>query len=121
MIDLDIHRKAIAETYMGIVTYRAMAECLWAGRTESSATRDIISHPAACWRRGLSGRLPPWLYARTRLARDPPRVAFTNPNTSTSGRNVLVFAVRDVRRQHLAGTDLDRGRHRRPRRLCWET
>ena len=81
VIDLD-STDSIAETYMGIVTYRAMAECLgWPNRELGYA--DIIPVLEEGWD-AYPGCTPELDW------RDPPRVAFTNPNTSTSGRNVLV-------------------------------
>ena len=75
---------SIAETYLGIVTYRAMAECLgWPEEPVGySDLVELFSNPAG-WR------------AYPDCAWDPawgtePLLAFTNPSTSTSGRNVLV-------------------------------
>jgi Ca-activated chloride channel family protein len=75
--------KSIAETWLGIVTYRAMAECLgWPD--EEIGYEEILAlrgDPRGWERYGTC--------AETEWGREP-RLAFTNPNTSTSGRNVLV-------------------------------
>jgi Ca-activated chloride channel family protein len=74
--------QTIAETWLGIVTYRAMAECLgWPDRELGYG--DILA---------LSADPEGWAAydcARTEWGRQP-LLAFTNPSTSTSGRNVLV-------------------------------
>ena len=73
----------IAETWLGIVTYREMAECLGWPDTEVGYA-DILA---------LRADPDGWAKypdcARTEWGRRP-LLAFTNPNTSTSGRNVLV-------------------------------
>ena len=73
----------IAETWLGIVTYRSMAECLgWP--EEEIGYADILelrSDPDG-WEKHAD-------CARVEWGRRP-LLAFTNPNTSTSGRNVLV-------------------------------
>ena len=72
----------VAETWLGIATYREMAECLgWPDRELGYA--DIIALRADP--RGWAGRS----CAEASWGRTP-LLAFTNPNTSTSGRNVLV-------------------------------
>ncbi len=73
----------IAETWLGIVTYREMAECLgWPD--EKIGYRDILA---------LRANPEGWAAypdcAKTEWG-SRPKLAFTNPNTSTSGRNVLV-------------------------------
>src|SRR3954447_19958648 len=73
----------IAETWLGIVTYRAMAECLGWPDKELGYT-DILA---------LSADPKGWAAypdcAQTKWGKKP-LVAFTNPSTSTSGRNVLI-------------------------------
>ena len=73
----------IAETWLGIVTYRAMAECLGWPDTPIGY-QDILD---------LAADPDGWEEysdcASTEWGREP-LLAFTNPNTSTSGRNVLV-------------------------------
>ena len=81
VIDLDA-TESIAETWLGIVTYRAMAECLGWPDGRSATPRS-----SQCSRTGWDAY--PGVHAERRLGR-PPKLAFTNPNTSTSGRNVLV-------------------------------
>lgn len=73
----------IAETWLGIVTYREMAECLgWPDK--EIGYRDIVA---------LRANPEGWAAypdcAQAEWGRRP-LLAFTNPNTSTSGRNVLV-------------------------------
>lgn len=73
----------IAETWLGIVTYRDMAACLgWPD--EQLGYADIIE---------LSARPEGWqsagICAETNWG-SRPLLAFTNPGTSTTGRNVLV-------------------------------
>jgi Ca-activated chloride channel family protein len=73
----------IADTWLGIVTYRAMAECLgWPAKDIGYA--DILALRASPegWAKYPS-------CAQAKWGRRP-LLAFTNPNTSTSGRNVLV-------------------------------
>ena len=82
VVDLDAADN-IAETWLGIVTYRAMAECL--GWPDAKiGYRDIVA---------LRADPDGWAAypdcARTEWGRRP-LLAFTNPNTSTSGRNVLI-------------------------------
>ena len=93
VIDLDA-TEGIAETWLGIVTYKAMAECLgWPGRQIGYA--EMIQVLEDGWV-AYPGCRPGADWG------DPPKLAFTNPNTSTSGRNVLVSLVHDVRRQDLS-------------------
>ncbi len=82
VVDLD-STVNIAETWLGIVTYREMAECLgWPDR--EIGYRDIVALRAnpEGWAAYPDCAQAEW--GRT------PKLAFTNPNTSTSGRNVLV-------------------------------
>lgn len=73
----------IAETYLGIVTYREMAECLgWPDRQLGYADIVALRADAAGWTAYPD-------CARTEWGRTP-LLAFTNPSRSTSGRNVLV-------------------------------
>jgi Ca-activated chloride channel homolog len=82
VVDLD-NTQNIAETWLGIVTYRAMAECLgWPD--EQLGYADILA-----LRADPDGWAAHPECARTEWGRRP-LLAFTNPNTSTSGRNVLV-------------------------------
>ena len=75
--------ESIAETWLGIVTYRAMAECLgWPDEDIGYAEiLELASDPD-----GWEAYSP---CARGEWGRQP-LLAFTNPATSTSGRNVLV-------------------------------
>jgi len=74
---------SIAETWLGIVTYRDMADCLgWHDKQLGYA--DIVAlktDPDGWASRGSC--------AKTSWGK-PPLLAFTNPKYSTSGRNVLV-------------------------------
>lgn len=82
VVDLD-STVNIAETWLGIVTYREMAKCLgWPD--EKIGYRDIVALRAdpAGW-----AAYPDC--AQSEWGRQP-KLAFTNPSTSTSGRNVLV-------------------------------
>jgi len=75
--------KNIAETWLGIVTYRAMAECLgWPDKPLGYA--DIIALRAD--KRGWAA-YPDCAQLEWGTT---PLLAFTNPETSTSGRNVLI-------------------------------
>lgn len=91
---IDVNRRAgrevvdiesaphIAETWLGIVTYREMAECLgWPERSIGYADIIALRNDPDGW-----ARYPDC--ARIEWGR--PKLAFTNPSTSTSGRNVLV-------------------------------
>ena len=72
---------SIAKAWIGIVTYRAMAECLgWPDKEIGYA--EIIDLRASGWSKYASCADAEW--GRT------PKLAFTNPRTSTTGRNVLV-------------------------------
>ena len=90
---VDLDAESIAETWLGIVTYEGMAECLgW----PDERGRLRRGHRGARGRVGV--RTPA---ATTGEWGDPRSSAFTNPNTSTSGRNVLIslytmFADRDL-------------------------
>ena len=82
VVDLEATNN-IAETWLGIVTYRAMAECLgWPDKELGYA--DILA---------LRADPDGWAAypdcAKGEWGRQP-LLAFTNPNTSTSGRNVLI-------------------------------
>jgi Ca-activated chloride channel family protein len=82
VIDLDATEN-LAETWLGIVTWQAMAECLgWPER--ELGYEDILA---------LAADPDGWAAypdcARAEWGRRP-LLAFTNPNRSTSGRNVLV-------------------------------
>ncbi len=73
----------IAETWLGIVTYREMAECLdWLDQSVGYQTLvDLLNDPKG-WASHPACRGRGW--------GTEPLLAFTNPATSTSGRNVLV-------------------------------
>ena len=72
----------IARTWLGIVTYRAMAECLgWPEQELGYGDILAMRADAAGWTK--------FPCAKAEWGRRP-RLAFTNPMTSTSGRNVLV-------------------------------
>lgn len=72
---------SLAKAWIGIVTYRAMAECLgWPDRDIGYA--EIIDVRERGWPAYGSCAEAKW--GRT------PKLAFTNPRTSTTGRNVLV-------------------------------
>src|SRR3954451_22773258 len=72
--------RSIAETWLGIVTYRDVAECLgWPDRQLGYA--DIVELLKSGW--GSRDCASAEWGSR-------PLLAFTNPSTSTSGRNVLV-------------------------------
>ncbi len=82
VIDLEA-TEHIAETWLGIVTYRAMAECLgWPDRDLGYADILALRADPDGWEAHPD-------CARAEWGRRP-LLAFTNPNTSTSGRNVLV-------------------------------
>src|SRR4051794_27932442 len=75
--------KNIAETWLGIVTHRDMAECLgWL--TGDIGYSDLIAFLSdeEGWKKHSSCAEPSW--------GNKPLLAFTNPATSTAGRNVLV-------------------------------
>jgi Ca-activated chloride channel family protein len=82
VVDLDATDN-IAETWLGIVTYRQMAECLgWPDEPIGYADILELSADERGWGAYLPCAQPSW--------GTQPLLAFTNPNTSTSGRNVLV-------------------------------
>jgi Ca-activated chloride channel family protein len=82
VIDLE-STEHLAETWLGIVTYRAMAECLgWPQREIGYADIEELRADPQGW-----AAYPDC--AQTDWGRVP-LLAFTNPSTSTSGRNVLV-------------------------------
>jgi hypothetical protein len=71
---------SIAKTWIGIVTYRDIAKCLgWLARPAGYA--DLIALRSGQWP-DLDCVDPSW--------GDHPRLAFTNPLTSTTGRDVLI-------------------------------
>lgn len=75
--------KSIAKTWVGIVTYKAMAECLgWPGK--EIGYQDIIDLRSAGWSsvKGSCDVQAEW--------GPKPLLAFTNPNSSTTGRSVLI-------------------------------
>jgi Ca-activated chloride channel family protein len=75
--------KSIAKTLVGIVTYRAMAECLgWPAK--ELGYEDIIALRADPdgWKRYPKCAHAEW--------GQRPLLAFTNPQTSTTGRSVLI-------------------------------
>jgi Ca-activated chloride channel family protein len=73
----------IADTWLGIVTYRAMAECLgWPDKKLGYSDLLKLTTSREGW-----AAYPDC--AKSEWGRSP-LLAFTNPNTSTSGRNVLV-------------------------------
>ena len=73
----------IAQTWLGIVTYREMAECLgWPDQQLGySDLIELLSNPEG-WAAYSSCADVEW--------GKQPKLAFTNPSKSTSGRNVLV-------------------------------
>jgi len=74
---------ALAETWLGVVTYRKMAECL--GWPQAAiGYEDVLALRADP--EGWKAHLP---CAQAEWGRRP-LLAYTNPSTSTSGRNVLV-------------------------------
>jgi Ca-activated chloride channel family protein len=82
VVDLNVTHN-IAETWLGIVTYREMAECLgWPDAEVGYADILALRADPDGW-----AKFPDC--ARTEWGRQP-LLAVTNPNTSTSGRNVLV-------------------------------
>ena len=84
VIDLA-NTKSIAKTWVGIVTYRAMAECLGWPKKEIGYA-DIIE-----LRKQPEGWNGPGTQACARSAWGKrPLLAFTNPTTSTTGRSVLI-------------------------------
>lgn len=73
----------IARTWLGIVTYRAMAECLgWPAKDIGYADIVALRADPRGWAAHPGCAAVEW--GRR------PLLAFTNPGTSTSGRNVLV-------------------------------
>jgi Ca-activated chloride channel homolog len=79
VVDLGTTRD-IVRTWMGIVTYREMAQCLgWPAKELGYS--DILQLKATGWEAHADCADTAW---------GDPRLAFTNPRTSTSGRNVLV-------------------------------
>src|SRR4051794_18130136 len=73
--------RSIAETWLGIVTYREMAKCLgWPDKQLGYA--DIVELFQKGWKSHSACASAAW--------GPQPRLAFTNPSTSTSGRNVLI-------------------------------
>jgi Ca-activated chloride channel homolog len=73
----------IAETWLGIVTHRAMAECLgWPDKELGYADIIVLRADPEGWETHVDCAQAEW--GRR------PKLAFTNPSTSTSGRNVLV-------------------------------
>lgn len=75
--------KNIAETWLGIVTYREMASCLgWPERAVGYADLVALGTDPDGWAAHPDCADVSW-------GREP-LLAFTNPRTSTSGRNVLV-------------------------------
>ena len=75
--------ESIAKTWIGIVTYREMAECLgWPDREIGYADILALRADPDGWKAYSD-------CARTEWGRRP-LLAFTNPRTSTTGRNVLV-------------------------------
>ena len=84
-----VNAKPIAEAYLGIVTDREMAKCLAGFAGARSAMRTSWTWPPP------RGSRPTTRGATTDVGRAPSwgietKLAFTNPSTSTSGRNVLV-------------------------------
>jgi Ca-activated chloride channel family protein len=82
VVDIDATDN-IAETWLGIVTYRDMAECLgWPDKDLGYADLiELLSNPDG-WQAYSPCSQAEW--GRS------PKLAFTNPSLSTSGRNVLV-------------------------------
>jgi Ca-activated chloride channel family protein len=81
VIDLNQAKShSIAKTWIGIVTYRDIAACLgWAGKSVGYA--DLIALRSTGWPNREC----------VRAARgERPLLAFTNPRTSTTGRDVLI-------------------------------
>lgn len=82
VVDLD-STVNVAETWLGIVTYREMAECLgWPDKEIGYSDIVALRADPEGWAAYPDCAQPEW--GRT------PKLAFTNPNRSTSGRNVLV-------------------------------
>jgi Ca-activated chloride channel family protein len=74
---------SIAQAWIGIVTYRAMAKCLgWPDKEIGYADIIALRADPRGWAKYPSCAEAEW--GRT------PKLAFTNPLTSTTGRNVLV-------------------------------
>ncbi|MFM2077245.1 MAG: hypothetical protein RJA49_1135 [Actinomycetota bacterium] len=72
----------IAETWLGIVTYGAVADCLgWTGRAVSYGEVLALVTAHDGWGAHSDCAKTDW---------GSPKLAFTNPSTSSSGRNVLV-------------------------------
>ncbi|MFL6203799.1 MAG: extracellular solute-binding protein [Acidimicrobiales bacterium] len=73
--------KPLAEAYLGIVTYSAMAQCLTSSN-QSIGYQDVLELAERGW--AAAGCKPKSSWGTY------PRLSFTNPSTSTSGRNVLL-------------------------------
>jgi Ca-activated chloride channel homolog len=80
VIDLE-NARSITHTYIGIVTYRAMAEALgWPDKPVGYADIIALRNDSRGWS-ALPGARAEW--------GQKPLVAFTDPRTSTTGRSVL--------------------------------
>jgi Ca-activated chloride channel family protein len=107
---VDLHTtKSIAKTFVGIVTYRDMAECL-GYRERQIGYQDIV---------GLVSKPKGWADTQCAHPGDLPKaewgeralLAFTNPKTSTTGRSVLasLYSIAaGVRVEKLTTADVDK-------------
>jgi Ca-activated chloride channel family protein len=83
---VDLEADAIAETWLGIVTFEGMADCLReeAGPNDALGYAEVMNVVEKGW-----SAYPACVDEASTDWGKHPNLVFTNPNTSTSGRNVL--------------------------------